>query len=222
MPRTLDRLIVGIGLIVGLGLWAALAAPAVAGPPHPSAVPAEETRMPAVELNHLESLGAFPVTLAGEIQEAFPDHRPCLYSEALYGDYHDGAWASWTMIGHTGVPLVAHTPKGIVSLRSSQMRLHLAPSYWHVFHASDAASAPEVIRPELRPETGPITVAAYDLVTGRTYYGKVDRIGYWLPPRPGTTKPERHYTQVLVLSDQPFVDGKPPGPLTPYSGSLTF
>ena len=67
-----------------------------------------------------------------------------------------------------------------------------------------------------------MTEAAYELVAERLYYAKVDRFRYWLPPMPGSRKPERGHAWVLRLSDAPFVDGRPGTPMTPRSQSYSF
>ncbi|MBC7545212.1 MAG: hypothetical protein H7338_21000 [Candidatus Sericytochromatia bacterium] len=211
-----------MSLILSLAIATLTMARAGAQPPPERATPTEDSRMKAVTLSDLQGHAPFELTLSGAVQEGFPERRPCLYSEALYGEHQDGAWASWTMIGHTGKPLTAHTPAGTIELRPSEWRLHVTPGVWQTYTKADSAAAPEFIRADLAASAIPLTVAAYELTAGRTYFGKVDRLSYWLPPANHGEKPQRRYAYVLVISDAPFVDGKPPQPMTPYSGSITF
>lgn len=203
-----------LGILVGL--W--LTVPAQA---HPTPSPRPEALMSPLDLADLEDAGTIPVTLSGTAQPSFPDGTPCLYAEAVYGERRDGVWAFWSQVGRSGDTLVVHTPKGDLTLAPNRLRLYLDPGYSRQYAPAQAADAPEVMQDDLKASDRPLDIVTYQLLPGRTYYARVDREGYYLPPKPGSGKPERRYNRVLLLSDAPF-DRRPAKPATPISSSIVY
>jgi hypothetical protein len=188
----------------------------------PSVRPAREMTMTARTLADLEDLGEFTVTLGGQERPSFPDDKPTLYAEAVYGVRQGEAWASWTQIGARGEALVVHTPRGDLTVSPHLLRLYLEPDYARTYRPEQAAEAPEIMQDDLRTSDKPLEIVRYALQKGRTYHARVDREGYYLPPAGPEGEPQRRFNRVLTLSDMPFVNGRPTKPPTPRSGSIVY
>lgn len=198
-------------LWIAIGLWLLIGAPAAAKwPPRP-----EKPMSTTIELEALRDLPPFQVTLEGTPQPSYPDERPCLYSEWTYGrKAGDGFSVSWRG-DRSEAPFVVVTPRGRLEIGPNRIRPHLAPGYTREWVPAEIEKAPPHIQTALQEEQAPITVEAYCLEAGKTYWAKAEAEHYHLPPRRGEDAPRRRTNWVLVIADAPFEDGEPTRPITP-------
>lgn len=174
----------------------------------------------SVDLADLVDLGEFELRFGGAVQSSFLGHLPCAWFE-----WHWGEPASPELEAETGVPLaswssytaeadlVAHTPRGELELSWRSLRPYLAPAFDQTWTRGKARGAPKVVRADLR--NGPVRAVEYCLATDRSYYARVNVETYMLPPEGPGEPPGEGRNAVLVVSDVPFVEGRPPHSITP-------
>src|SRR5262249_9028097 len=131
----------------------------------------------------------------------------------------------WVVTGSSfseGDALTLQTPYGTLDVPTYKLRLYAAPVYAQRYGKGEQAAAPEFLHHLMASEDGPFTVETYRLVTGRTDYaqGELEHSSR-PPPRPGAEPMERT-NPVLAISDLPFIDGRPPHPLTPKGQQHTY
>ena len=185
---------------------------------------APETKMADVleSLEPLKDAEPFQVTLEGSTEPSFLGNQSCLYFEWGYGELgDDGSYQLYYRGYQTEVAIWVKTPKGRIQLHPGKLRLYLMPSAERTYTKAKKAEAPEVVQSVL-DEHAKLVAREFTLVQGRTYYAVVSEESYKLPPKPGSTSPQRRTNLVLTLSDVPMDGHKPKLPITPAHRGRTY
>lgn len=171
-----------------------------------------------VQLEDLCDRGEFQLRCAGAGQAEPFTGAPAVYLEWRRGEKNDAGWAAWSA-DRSEDDLELHTPWGVVTASPRRLRLYLEPVYARAFRPAEAAQAPEFLRAEIAAAEAPLHVEAFALLPDRDYFARTAIESYHLPPDPEDHRPRVRHNTVLMVSDQPFVNGQPPGRLTPaYAG----
>jgi hypothetical protein len=173
-------------------------------------------------LDALQADAPFAITVDGERQRSFLGQKACVYFEWSYGEPGpDGAWAVSFRGYQSEAEVKVKTPRGELSLRPGDLRVHVPPSTERSYDAAKKGDiVPEVIRGAF-DEHPKLEAKEFCLEPGKTYQAVVTAEHFKLPPKPGKGPTTRTHL-VLTVSDVPFVDGKSPTPLTPAYRGRTY
>lgn len=169
---------------------------------------------------HAET-GVFRVRLVGKGEESLLAHARCAYFEWAYGDADDASYA----IGYRSeaplavvafVPAAEGKPAVVQSfeLSTRKLRPYVAPSFARALKPGDKP-IPEPVAELFAKGAKRASLTEHCLAIDHDYQAIVRIETYRLPPRGPGAKPGRGTNRVLVVSDRPFVDGKPAGEVTP-------
>jgi hypothetical protein len=208
----------------------ALALPSFARkPPHPAEAARTQSRTPEATKESpvsnagpvtLEAFlknrpaGPFEVRIGGTGADSFLKRTRCGYWEWTYGERHEGKLASYTVVYHSEAPLFLDVDGKTLEVSARKIRTYLTPSFERDYAVGDLA-APEIVRARMKEEKKGLYAAEHCLEVGKTYHALVRDDEYLLPPDGPGSAPRTGHNRVLLISDRPFVDGKPVGEVTP-------
>ena len=160
----------------------------------------------------------FELKIVGDGEETFLGHARAGYWEWIYGERESGKLTTYSVGYHSEKPFQIEVEKRRFTVSPRKIRAFLAPSLEQEFGPKDA-STPEGLKEEIRKSGKPVAVAEYRLEIGKTYFGLAHTEHMKLPPQGEGRPPSGVKRAVLWISDRPFVEGRPPGELTPvYRG----
>lgn len=158
----------------------------------------------------------FPIRFEGPPLEGQLSKKPCAYFEWTHGEGRE--LASSVRGFQSDGQLVAVARIGGLPFRIGfswrKLRPYLAPSFAREAKIGESWLPPSV-REDVGKATQPIWVVEHCLEIGADYWARVHVETYTLPPRAPGQPPVKVQSRVLLVSDQPFVDGRPTGQVTP-------
>jgi hypothetical protein len=177
------------------------------------------------ELSDFAEDAPFEVTFAAEEKKSAVGEA-CLWWEMDVGDRgpvtpESNGWRTWSHIWTEGGPFVLSTPRGELAMDDQKLRFHIAPALEETWRR-DTKRIPEEAKDHYFGDREVLSAVEYRLVAGQTYYARVDVETYHLPPHGPGEKPREGRNTVLMVSDKPFVDGKPQVPLTLHASARTY
>ncbi len=177
--------------------------------------------MPLVTLAALAALQG-PTTVSGKEVTGMKSDGTCVYAEVVVGTRaQDGSWAAHSVLYQSERTLQLTRDGQTAELSHRKLRAHIAPTLEVSFAAVDDTTPPPV-RDWLKEHPGPAVLAEYCLLQGQDYHVALDVETYMLPPSGPDGEPGQGRNEVLLLSDQPLVDGKPPGARTPAYDNWSY
>jgi hypothetical protein len=198
------------------GVTSASALPATTvAPPVPTAPLSEDADGEAL-FTAYEKDAPFPIRFEGPPLEGYLSKKPCAYFEWTHGEGRELASPvrGWQSDGQ----LVAVARIGGLPFRIGfswrKLRPYLAPSFEREARLGDPW-VPSNVREDLGKATRPIWVVEHCLEIGADYWARVNVETYTLPSRVPGQPPVTVHSRVLLVSDRPFVDGRPVGQVTP-------
>lgn len=163
-----------------------------------------------------ESDPPFQIRFEGPPLEGQLSKKPCAYYEWTHGEGRDPS--SYARGFQSDGQLVAAVRIGGLPFRVGfswrKLRPYVAPSFERQARFGEPW-VPSVVRADLGGATQPVWVLEHCLEIGADYYARVGVETYSLPPRGPGQRPGQGRNRVLLVSDRPFVDGRPQGGLTP-------
>ena len=212
-------------LLTALLLLLLAGATACAGP-KPSARATPEKKMATVTQSPEQFFARrpagepFELRVGGATHQSFWKKAACAYSEWSFGSRENGNLASFSVGEKKGEALLLIDEGNDATVPVRELRLYLQPAFERTL-AKGQSDLPEELQQLV--EQGEINyLAEYCLEPGRTYHAMFREERYPLPPAGPGGQPRESTNKVLVLSDRPFVDGKPQGEPIPSYRNWTY
>ncbi len=176
--------------------------------------------MERVSLAELAS-GQASFTLDGEPVKGPKSEGKVIWAEVVLGSKDaEGKWVSFQHLHNTEGTLDLASDSQSAELFWRKMRPHIAPTHERVFESAEGAPPPVVAW--LKDHPAPAYMTEYALIAGKTYYGQVEIETFSLPPKGPGERPGTGRNTIFIFSDQPWVDDKPVGELTPMFAGWTY
>ncbi len=154
---------------------------------------------------------SFILAVRGTPRESFFTGKQYIHYETVAYIGGDDMRSTHQILYHTDGDFTVVVGAADVHVRYSQVRTCLRPSFEREYTKEDLADPRSEKDKTLRSiiderHLPALLLVEYGLGQGVSYYGRIKREHYHLPPREPGGKPERREKTVLLISDRPFPD----------------
>jgi len=154
---------------------------------------------------------SFTLALRGTSRVSFFSGKQYIHYETVAYIGGDDIRSTHQILYHTDGDFTVVVGASAVRVRYSQIRTCLHPSFERGYTKEDLddprSEKEKTLRSIIDDHHLPaLLLVEYGLREGVSYYGRLKREHYHLPPREPGGKPERREKTVLLISDRPFPD----------------